>query len=346
MSLVALDWQSFYGWVAVSLFAGVLSFFSCIKALALAERTGMIAQPGKRQSHELATPTGGGLGLIFSIVVTSLCLQLVLPLPGFWWQNMLPGILLLAIVGWRDDKFPVSSLLRLLVQLAVSLWLLGFGWSQFSLTGMGLFTAVIVAMVWLMNLYNFMDGSNGMAGFQGVFAGLIMAVLFQIGERYEMALIALTVAAACAGFLPLNFPRARVFMGDVASVPLGFIFASLAVYGVQTGSLSLSVSILIMSVFVVDATLTLLARVLCGERWYTAHAQHVYQRAIAQGWSHSQVLVVYQAINVMLVLPAIVLAKIYPQYAMVTVGLTLLLLTACWHTANRRLGMHVTVQLK
>ena len=120
MSLVALDWQSFYGWVAVSLFSGVLSFFSCIKALALAERTGMIAQPGKRQSHEVATPTGGGLGLIFSIIVTSLCLQLVLPLPGFWWQNMLPGILLLAIVGWRDDKFPVSSLLRLLVQLAVA----------------------------------------------------------------------------------------------------------------------------------------------------------------------------------------------------------------------------------
>jgi Fuc2NAc and GlcNAc transferase len=346
VSLVALDLQSFYGWIAVSLFSGVLSYFSCIKALALAEKSGMIAQPGKRQSHEVATPTGGGLGLIFSIIVTSLCLQPVLPLPDFWWQNMLPGILLLAIVGWRDDKFPVSSLVRLLVQLAVSLWLLGFGWSQFSMTGLALFTSIIVAMLWLMNLYNFMDGSNGMAGFQGVFAGLILAVLFQIDGRYEMALIALAVAAACGGFLPLNFPRARVFMGDVASVPLGFIFASLAVYGIQAGSFSLPVFVLIMSVFLVDATLTLLTRVLCGERWYTAHAQHVYQRLIAQGWSHSRVLMVYQAINVMLVLPAIVLAKIYPQYAMVTAGLTLLLLGACWHTANRRLCMNVMVQLK
>ncbi len=312
----------------------------------MAERSGMIAQPGKRQSHEVATPTGGGLGLIFSILMTSLGLQLVLPLPGFWWQNMLPGILLLAIVGWRDDKFPVSSLVRLLVQLAVSLWLLGFGWWQFSLTGMVLFTSSIVAIVWLMNLYNFMDGSNGMAGFQGVFTGAMLVVLFQIGEQYEMALIALIVAAACGGFLPLNFPRARVFMGDVASVPLGFIFASLAVYGIQTGSFSLPVFILIMSVFLVDATLTLLARVLAGERWYTAHAQHVYQRLIGQGWSHSKVLVVYQAINVMLVLPAIVLARIYPQYAMVTVGFTLLLLGVCWQIANRRLVMHATVQLK
>ena len=286
--------------MAVSLFSGILSFFSCIKVLALAEKSGMIAQPGERQSHAIATPTGGGLGLVFSIIVTVLCLQLVLPLPGFWWQNMLPGILLLAIVGWRDDKFPVSSLVRLLVQLAVSLWLLGFGWSQFSLTGVALFICIIMAMVWLMNLYNFMDGSNGMAGFQGVFAGVTTAVLLHDGGQYGMALVALVVAAACMGFLPLNFPGARVFMGDVASVPLGFIFASMMVYGIQAGALSLQVAILIMSVFIIDATMTLFARVIRGERWYTAHAQHVYQRLIAQGWSHRRVLMVYQAINVVL----------------------------------------------
>jgi UDP-N-acetylmuramyl pentapeptide phosphotransferase/UDP-N-acetylglucosamine-1-phosphate transferase len=259
---------------------------------------------------------------------------------------MLPGICLLTMVGWRDDKLPVSSLLRLLVQLVVSLWLLSFFSFQFSLSDMAVFTATIVAMIWIMNLYNFMDGSNGMAGFQGIFAGMALAVLFYASEQYAMALLSLAVAAACAGFLPLNFPQASVFMGDVASVPLGFIFASLAVYGMNAGILSLSVSILIMSVFIIDATLTLFARVFRGERWYTAHAQHVYQRLIAQGWSHRQVLLVYQAINVILVLPAIVLAEIFPQYAMVTVGLTLLSLGACWHIANRRLGMLATAQLK
>lgn len=306
----------------------------------------MIAYPGVRQSHSVDTPTGGGLGLIFSIVVTSMLLQLFLPLPGFWWRYMLPGICLLTIVGWRDDKLPVSSLLRLLVQLVVSLWLLRFFSFQLSLSDTAVFTVTIVAMIWIMNLYNFMDGSNGMAGFQGIFAGMALAVLFYAGDQYAMALLSLAVAAACAGFLPLNFPQASVFMGDVASVPLGFIFASLAVYGMNAGILSLSVSILILSVFIIDATLTLLARVLCGERWYTAHAQHVYQRLIAHGWSHRQVLLVYQAINVILVLPAIVLAEIFPQYAMVTVGLTLLSLGACWHIANRRLGMLATVQLK
>jgi Fuc2NAc and GlcNAc transferase len=185
-----------------------------------------------------------------------------------------------------------------------------------------------------------------MAGFQGVFAGVIMAIFFQTGQQYEMALISLLIAAACLGFLPLNFPQARVFMGDVASVPLGFIFASFAVYGMRTGSLNLPVSILIMSVFIIDATLTLFARVFRGERWYTAHAQHVYQRLIAHGWSHRRVLVIYQAINVGLVLPAIVLVEIYPQYAMVTVVFTLLLLGACWHIANWRLGVMATGQLK
>ena len=185
-----------------------------------------------------------------------------------------------------------------------------------------------------------------MAGFQGVFAGLVMTVLFIRGDQYAMAVLSLAVAASCAGFLPLNFPQARIFMGDVASVPLGFIFASMAVYGLHTGVISLALSVLIMSVFIVDATLTLLARVFAGERWYTAHNQHVYQRLIAEGWSHSRVLVIYQVINVILVLPAIVLAAMYTQYVIVTVGLTLLILGAGWYTVNWKLGMRATRRLE
>lgn len=341
-----MEWQSVYGWIVIGLLTAVLSYFSCYVATIIAKRSGLIAHPGERQSHTVATPAGGGLGIIFSLVVASLCLQWVVFIPDFWWQKMLPGIVLLAAVGWRDDKLPVSSLIRLLVQLTVSLWLLGYGWFEISLTGAGLFAIAVLAMIWMMNLYNFMDGSNGMAGFQGVFAGLAMAVIFHAGDESAMALIALAVAAGSAGFLPLNFPRARVFMGDVASVPLGFIFAAFAVYGVQSGALDLPVAILIMSVFIVDSTMTLVARVFRGERWYTAHAQHVYQRLIAQGWSHRKVLMIYQVINVILVLPAILLAEIYPQYAIVAAGLTMLILGVCWHIANRRLGMFATAQIK
>lgn len=346
MNLVAQSWQAPGVWFAVGLFAGVLSYFSCLWALRLAQKSGMIALPGERQSHSHATPTGGGLGLVFSIVITTVCLELIISLPVFWWQNMLPGVLLLAVVGWRDDRVPVSSFVRLVVQLVVSIWLIGFASWAFSLKDVFVVAVIILSIVWLMNVYNFMDGSNGMAGFQGVFAGLVMAGMFQAGGEQAMALIALAVAAACAGFLPLNFPNARVFMGDVSSVPLGFMFASFATYGLYTGSLDLPISILIMSVFLVDATLTLLARAFRGERWYTAHAHHVYQRLIALGWSHRQVLVLYQAINVFLVLPVIVLATIYPQYAIAMVGLTLLVLATGWHIANWRLGMTAEVRFK
>ena len=346
MSQVVQFWQVVFSWGLVGLFSGILSYFSCAWALSLAKKSGMLALPGKRQSHQHATPTGGGLGLIISIVLVTVCLGLMLSLPDFWWQKMLPGVVLLGIIGWRDDKVPVSALLRLLVQLAVSIWLISSDSWEISLKDILILGAVVIAIVWQMNLYNFMDGSNGMAGFQGVFAGLTMAVLFQAGGDYPMALVAVTVAAACAGFLPLNFPKAKVFMGDVSSVPLGFIFAAFAVYGVQTGSLSLTLSILIMSVFFIDATLTLLSRAFRGERWYTAHAQHIYQRLIAQGWSHRRVLLVYQAINVLWVVPAIALAKIYPQYDVAVLALTLFLLGACWQIVNRRLGMNAEVQVR
>lgn len=346
MSPGGLDWQAVSALVAVGLVAGVLSYLGCRAALRLAQRSGMIVQPGERQSHQVATPTGGGLGLILSLIVTSLGIQYFWPLSEFWWLYMVPGVVALSVAGWFDDRHHVSSLLRLLVQLTVSFWLLGFVCSQNSVSHIGMFAGIIVAMIWLMNLYNFMDGSDGMAGFQGIFAGLVMAVLFFDGDQPAMALLSLTVVAVCAGFLPLNFPRARVFMGDVASVPLGFIFASLAVYGWHTGAISPVLSVLIMSVFVVDATLTLIARVFAGERWYTAHNQHVYQRLIAQGWSHSRVLFLYQSINVILVLPAIVLAAMYTQYATVTAGMTLLILGACWYTADRKLGIGATRRLQ
>jgi len=104
MSLVALDWQVVSSVVAVSLFTFVLSYLGSGAALRLAKHSGMIVQPGARQSHQVATPTGGGLGLLFSVIVTTAVIQLFMPLPVFWWLYMLPGVVLLAVAGWLDDR--------------------------------------------------------------------------------------------------------------------------------------------------------------------------------------------------------------------------------------------------
>ncbi len=193
--------------------------------------------------------------------------------------------------------------------------------------------------MWVMNAYNFMDGSHGMAGFQGVFAGLFLGVIFLLENSPALAVPAFLLAACCIGFLPLNFPVPRVFMGDSGSVPLGFALSSLMVLGLAGGALSLPLALLVLSVFVTDSTLTLLGRVFRGEQWYTAHKQHNYQRLIAQGWLHSRVAMLYQAINLVLVVPVAILVRMYSDYAWPLTALAFLLLISGWYVASLRLGV-------
>ena len=160
-----------------------------------------------------------------------------------------------------------------------------------------------------------MDGSNGMAGAQGLFSAKTLAwLLFRTGDPHSM-LLALLLAAACAGFNPRNLVRAGVFMGDSGSLALGFAFSSLLLYGIGSDAFSLPLGLMVMALFLADSTLTLLARVIRGERWYNAHRQHLYQRLIARGWKHGRVLLVYQLVNLVLILPGIVVAANFPALA-------------------------------
>jgi Fuc2NAc and GlcNAc transferase len=178
-----------------------------------------------------------------------------------------------------------------------------------------------------------------MAGMQGVFSGLVLAWLFQRGGASAMALVSLMIAASCLGFLPWNLARRRVFMGDVASVPLGFVLGALSVVGVIIGVFPVQAAVLVLAVFLVDAGLTLAWRVLRGERWYTAHRQHVYQQLIARGWSHESVLILYLSINIVLVLPAVVVTVSSPNLAWgVTLGLIATMIVG-WILVIRRLGV-------
>jgi Fuc2NAc and GlcNAc transferase len=189
------------------------------------------------------------------------------------------------------------------------------------------------------NLYNFMDGSNGMAAMQAVFAGVVIAVLSFLAGDASAALLAAILVAACGGFLPWNLGRARVFMGDVGSISLGFLLGAMLIHGVLLGSFSPAVAWMVMAVFVCDSTLTLLARVIRGERWYTPHKQHTYQRLIAKGWSHLQVMWLYQLINLLLVVPGIVVAVNYPEWAgIIAISITSALAIA-WFLAMRKFGV-------
>ena len=316
----------------------LLSFLFSGLALAYARRTGLIDVPGERHSHREATPRGGGAGLVLALVVMAVA-PAGMTLPAAIYTVVLPGFVVLALLGWLDDHRPLRARTRFAVQLAVCIFL---AWNlprggPFGMPWLAPLAVLFAA--WMINLYNFMDGSNGMAAGQGVFAALVLAWLFQGAGAPGFAALALLTAAACLGFLPWNLGRARVFMGDVGSLALGFLFAAMLLYGVAGGAFSLPVGLMVMSLFLADSTLTLLRRVSRGERWYNAHRQHLYQQLIARGWTHGRVLLLYQTINLAVVLPAIVFGVSRPDWAWpVAIALAVGLVLA-WYLSLKKIGV-------
>ena len=326
------------GSISAAALAALLSFLLTGIATWYAGRRGLLDHPGERQSHTVVTPRGGGAGLVAALLIASL-LFADSKLPGFWVQCIMPAVVVIAITGWWDDHASLGAGFRFFIQLVVSFYLLWFvanaGWVQgvIPMTMSGLF------VIWMTNLYNFMDGSNGMAGLQGVFAASVLAALFHLSGDDHFFRFSLLLAACCAGFLPWNLGHARVFMGDVGSLALGFLFAVFLLYGTSTGAFDYPVALIVMLLFLTDATLTLLLRVIRGERWYTAHRQHLYQRLIAHGWTHARVAMLYQAINLTLVLPGIVIGVNFPALAWATALALTLIFVLGWYFSMRRLGV-------
>jgi Fuc2NAc and GlcNAc transferase len=317
--------------VSASLLTGASTWF--------ARRYGMLDLPGDRHSHTVVTPRGGGLGIVLALLLSSFFFSRYLIFPEFWMSCLMPGFVALALVGFLDDRFSLSVMPRLLVQLAASLYLLGCSLQSGWVVDFWLWIAAVMFIVWMTNLYNFMDGSNGMAAMQAVFAGTVLTMLFYHSGDATSAQLAAALVAASLGFLPWNLGQARVFMGDVGSISLGFMIAGLLFFGVIQQSFSVPVACLVMLVFLCDSSLTLLSRVIRGERWYTPHKQHIYQRLIAHGWSHVQVMWLYQMINLLLVVPVIVVAVSYPEWAIVALVSATCALAVAWFLASRKFGV-------
>lgn len=294
--------------LAVGIFAVTALSVGWVRRYAL---TSLLDHPNERSSHQRATPRGGGLAIaiVFHCVVALL-----------WWLGivvsdvaiaLLGGGVMLAIVGWVDDHGHVPAAVRALVHLLAASWAVYWlgGISQISMGDFDLPLPTIgsllsvIGVVWLINLYNFMDGIDGIAGGQGVAAALMGGLLLWLGGNQGLAMLAWTLAAACAGFLVWNWPPARIFMGDVGSGLTGFIFAVLALASEKSGAVPLLSWLLLLLVFVGDATLTLLKRLIQGEKWYTAHRSHAYQRLIQRGFSHKGITLGVLGFNLLVLWP-------------------------------------------
>ena len=229
-----------------------------------------IDRPNSRSMHSVPTPRGGGLA-----VLAPLLLMYAISLGRFMDGNIVIGLLLVAIVSYIDDRRPLSSRLRLVVHaIAACALVLPQGHSLYIGIGLCLLT------VWCINLYNFMDGIDGLAASMGVIGFLAMYFVNVHNGQAQLASINSIVAFSCLGFLRFNFPPAKIFLGDVGSASLGYLMAVVIAgsFDMQaTGQFYFWISLLIFGTFILDATFTLLRRIFSGEKFWQAHRGHFYQ---------------------------------------------------------------------
>ena len=281
--------------------------------------------PNQRSLHTRPIPRTGGLGVVAGVACGWLLAGVVLP-KALWL-----GAMLLVLVSFLDDRYGLPTVLRFLLHGLVAVWLvmtlgLAPGWA----------VPAVLAIVWMTNLYNFMDGADGLAGGMAVFGFAAYALLLVTHGQAGLGLAAAMIASAAAGFLLFNFPLARVFMGDAGSIPLGFLAAGFGLLGIMRGVWAVWFPLLVFAPFVLDATVTLLGRGWRGEKVWQAHKQHYYQRLIQMGWNHKRMALVAYALMLGSAGVAVLMSMLAGIAAYGLGGLWLLLLAVQMRRVDKR----------
>ena len=277
--------------------AGAIAFFVSLSVTAALSRYrgrfALLDHPNARSLHAGARPRSGGLGILAGFFGG-------VAIAGFWMAlpvTMIAALLLVAAVSFADDIRHQPAWLRLTAHLVAAIMLAWAGAYALAdlklLPGLTLPAPQLLLMIlsvlliaWFINLYNFMDGMDGLAGGMAVIGFGTFALLGLYVHEYVFGFSALLVALASAGFLVFNFPPARIFMGDVGSGSLGFLAAFFILWADRFGIFPLWLGLMVFSPFLVDATWTVIRRALQGKKPWEAHREHFYQRLVGQGWSH------------------------------------------------------------
>lgn len=254
-------------------------------------RRQLLDQPGERRSHSVATPRGGGIAIVLVMLLSIGWVAAFWPTERVLLGCLAAGLVLVAGIGWMDDHRPISPWPRLVVHAVASVLL---GWSIYRATGSFFFSvqAFLTAML-LTNVWNFMDGIDGLATSQAAIVALALALV--LGGAWM--LLAMGLVAAAAGFLPFNFPKARIFLGDVGSGALGFLLAGLLSIAMFHTPTVWPLLWLPLAAFLVDALFTLAMRILRREKWWAPHVQHTYQQWASRDGGHVKVTLAYAAFS-------------------------------------------------
>ena len=327
--------------LALSLFTFSYICTGLLRRYAL--KKSIIDIPNERSSHSVPTPRGGGAAIV---IVFLAALGLAMPYIASWAAlGLLFSGLVIAMVGFLDDQGHIAARWRLLAHFCCALWILAwmpslpvfylFG-ADYDLGWLG-YPLAALYLVWMLNLYNFMDGIDGIAGVQAITTCLIGAWLMVQSGQGDIAWLAWFLAAAVAGFLCWNFPPAKIFMGDAGSGFLGLMIAALGLYAALGEPPFLWAWMILMGVFVVDATFTLFRRLLRREAIYEAHRSHAYQYASRRFGAHRPVTLSVLLVNALWLGPwawAALKSGIDPAICLMVAYLPLLVL-AWWFKAGQ-----------
>lgn len=325
---------------SIAAFAAVVSFLVTFFIMRRAGRLGLMQEPNARSSHVKATPGGGGVGIVVGGTFAGLLVALLVPFLGV--PVLMAGVLM-AFIGYYDDRRPLAVRWRLGAQVL----LMGAIVAVLPLEQLGLPVPESVLLVVLtiggalwINLFNFMDGIDGLAASEAIFL-LLGAAL--IAWLIEPAIIddprlwwMVGLAGACLGFLALNWPPARIFMGDVGSTYLGLMTAFFALTTMTSFWLSLWQWLILGALFLADSLTTLIRRIVLRERFWEAHRRHAYQALQRRFGSHLKATLLYLAIDIVVLLPLAWLAGKYPAWGLALAALTYVVLVpaALWAGAG------------
>ena len=339
--------------IACLIFAAALvTYLCCLLVVRRAHRWELMDSPNHRSSHKVPTPSGGGIGLAIAGSLVGVYLLVVEPINSYL-AVVLAISCVLAAVGLHDDRKPMRARWRLLIQVVMAislLFVLGglpemqrFADAWFGRTL--IYAFLLLVIVWWINLYNFMDGIDGLAGMQTIFM-LLAGVVLLVWPHPDLLANPVTVwmlciAGATAGFLMLNWAPAKIFMGDVGSVYLAFMLLSFGLLTIRNEFIpvvtGLAMWAILGALFATDATITLMTRMVTTRRWHESHRSHVYQRLARKLDGHRTVTLLYLAVNVLWLLPLAGICVRYSEWAVawaVTAYLPLIVL-AIWLGAGR-----------
>lgn len=301
-----------YWWVAVAVVLFSFALTHVLRRYAL--HKSLLDIPNGRSSHTIPTPRGGGVAIVISYLVALLWMLFAGLIGRDPFLALFGAGTLIAALGFLDDHGHIAARWRLLGHFFAVAWALFWlgGLPAINVFGMtlapGLIVDVLAAfyLVWLLNLYNFMDGIDGIASVEAICVCVGAAIIYALSGFATLVWLPFLLACAVAGFLFWNFPPAKIFMGDAGSGFLGIMLGCLSLQGAWISSQFLWVWLILLGVFIVDATVTLIRRLVRGDKVYEAHRSHAYQFASRRFGKHLPVTSAVGVINLCWLLPVAV----------------------------------------